>query len=136
MKTANANFRSPTVLLAQVLLADAVSCLVMALMLVFFSADLAVLLNLPSVLLWWAGAILFPSAGLMVYCAMQPAPSIFLLRLIVAGNLLWLIASLVLPITWLSPNRLGWTFLTVQAVFVAVITGFEHRAARGIKVVI
>ena len=51
--------------------------------------------------------------------------------LVVAGNLLWVLASLLLPLTGLfAPNVLGWAFLLAQAVVVLCFTWLEWKAAR------
>lgn len=46
--------------------------------------------------------------------------------MIVAGNVLWVLGSVILPITGLiAPNGLGWLFLLIQAIIVALFAGLE-----------
>lgn len=52
-------------------------------------------------------------------------------RLIVAGNVLWVVASvLVVAAGWVEPNALGLAFIAGQAVIVAALTAFEYGASR------
>ena len=56
-------------------------------------------------------------------------------QVIVAGNVLWAVGSVILPIAGLiAPNGLGWLFILGQAMVVAMFAGLEwakrpHSAA-------
>ncbi len=117
--------------LRQLLWLDAVTCLGMGLVLVVGAGWLAGLTGLPSALLVFAGALLFPSAALMAYTAGRadkPAP---LMWMIIGGNVLWIAASLALMFgPWFTPGVTGQIFIGIQALAVAVLAGLEHVAWR------
>jgi hypothetical protein len=53
--------------------------------------------------------------------------------LVVAGNGLWVVASLMLVLAgWIAPNPLGIAFIVAQALVVAVLAMLEHGALRGV----
>lgn len=115
--------------LRRLLLIDATSCALMGAALVAAADPLASLIAIPSTLLFRAGLILLPIAAFMALLARQrPVPG-WGVSLIVIGNLLWVFASLALPLSGsVSPNLLGWLFLLAQAAFVTLLTLLEHRA--------
>lgn len=115
--------------LRRLLLIDATSCALMGAALVAAADPLASLTAIPSTLLFRAGLILLPIAAFMALLARQtPVPG-WGVSLIVIGNLLWVFASLALPLSGsVSPNLLGWLFLLAQAAFVTLLTLLEHRA--------
>ena len=110
---------------------DALVCAVTGILLVGASGWIAGLTALPASLLFWAGVALFPVAVLMaVFAVAEPVPT-WASSLVIIGNLLWSVASLLLPLTGLvSPNMLGWMFLLAQAVIVLCFTWLEWKAAR------
>ncbi|MEE4010796.1 hypothetical protein V1T76_01975 [Roseibium sp. FZY0029] len=117
--------------LKMVLRLDALTCAVTGCLLVGASGWIAGLTALPAGLLFWAGLALFPVAVFMAIFAYADQVPGWASGLIVTGNLLWAVASLLLPITGLvSPNSLGWAFLLVQAVAVLCFTWLEWKAAR------
>jgi hypothetical protein len=119
----------PTVFVSRVLLLDAVTCAAMGALLTGLSSTLAPVLGLPMALLLWAGILLFPSAGLMVIAAsLKPFRSL-LCWLVVAGNVLWVVASIAV-LTELEPTPLGLAFVLVQAAAVAILAMFEWRGIR------
>ncbi|WP_157139738.1 hypothetical protein [Roseibium aggregatum] len=110
---------------------DALTCAVMGSLLIGASGWIAGLTALSAGLLFWAGLALFPVAVFMAVFAYADKVPGWASGLIVTGNLLWAVASLLLPVTGLvSPNSLGWAFLLVQAVAVLCFTWLEWKAAR------
>ncbi|UES37050.1 hypothetical protein [Roseibium aggregatum] len=110
---------------------DALTCAVMGVLLVGASGWIAGLTALPGDLLFWAGLALFPVAVFMGVFAFAGQVPVWASSLVVAGNLLWVLASLLLPLTGLiAPNVLGWAFLLAQAVVVLCFTWLEWKAAR------
>jgi hypothetical protein len=113
--------------LRNVLLIDAVTCALTGALLIFGARILAQLTAIPSALLFCAGAILIPVAAFMALTAIRSTLSPFGVWVIIAGNALWVVASVGLMIgPWIAPNVLGYAFVAGQAVVVAVLTKFEH----------
>ncbi|MCV3764010.1 hypothetical protein [Rhizobium sp. TRM95796] len=121
----------PRLTLANLLVIDAFTCAVMGVALCLFHAPVGGWTGIPGPLLFWAGAALLPVAAFMTTTALiWPAPS-RATTIAIAGNALWIVASLALPMSGaISPNPIGWAFLTTQAVFVAMLTMAEHAATR------
>ena len=110
---------------------DALTCAVMGVLLVGASGWIAGLTDLPGNLLYWAGLVLFPVAVFMAVFSFSGQVPGWASALVVIGNLLWAVISLLFPLTGLvSPNLLGWAFLLVQAIAVLVFTWLEWKAAR------
>lgn len=120
-----------TVPLAALLKLDAATCGVMGLVLVTGAAPLAGLTALPEGLLFWAGTLLCPIALFMLASALcRPVP-LWAAVFIIAGNGLWVAASLALPLAGLvAPNLLGWALLVVQAGAIMVLLVLEAQAMR------
>lgn len=116
--------------LRQVLLADALTCAAMGLVLVVSAAPLAGLLDLPAPLLFYAGLALLPIAAFMALVGLQATPPLWGVRLVILGNLAWVLASIGLPLSGtVAPNGLGLAFLLAQALAVAFLALFEYRLA-------
>jgi hypothetical protein len=123
---------SPTLLsLRNVLRFDALTCLAMGVLLLGLPSRLANLFALPPALLWWAGVVLLPCAALMWIAARRASRAPLLARLVVAGNVAWVIASIAVAVEF-NPAPLGWLFVVAQAAAVAVIAALEYRELRGI----
>jgi len=120
-----------TLTLRNVLLLDAATCLLTGVLLVLSARLLAELTAIPSALLFYAGAILIPIAVFMAVTATRAALLPLAVWVIVAGNALWVVASIGLMIgPWIAPNVWGYAFIAAQAVAVAVLTMLELDGAR------
>ena len=107
---------------------DAATCALMGAGLVSASQPLGAMLNIPAPLLFWAGLVLLPTAAFMAISAVA-TPTRWAMAVIVLGNALWTLASLLAPaVGGFSPNPLGWVFLAGQAAAVAVLTKLEFDA--------
>lgn len=116
--------------LEQLLYVDAATCIASALLMTFATEPLAHATGLPSALLSYAGASLFPIAALMVYTGARALGSA-LVWLVIAGNVLWTLACLALLLSDLvAPNTFGQLFLGAQASAVALLAWLELRATR------
>ena len=115
--------------LRRILLIDAVTCLVTGLALALFATPLSSLLGLLQPLLFYAGLALLPTAALMVGGAARAAVPVWGAWLIIAGNALWVLAS-VAVLFLLSPQPLGYAFVIAQAVAVAVLAELEYVGLR------
>ncbi|MGR3620083.1 MAG: hypothetical protein ACU0AX_11360 [Roseovarius sp.] len=115
--------------LQTILAFDAATCAAMGTLLVFASGPIAGLTEIPGSLLFFAGLLLLPVAVFMAVFARVAAVPAWAVRVIVAGNVLWVLGSVILPITALiAPNGLGWVFLLIQAAVVVLFAGFEWTA--------
>lgn len=122
--------RSPN-FLRNILLFDAATCVVMGALLTLAAGPLAGLTSIPAGLLFYAGLILFPTAGFMAFVANKALHSRPAIGLIVVGNILWVAASVWLLVggaIW--PNALGYAFIAAQAFAVAVLAELEYLASR------
>ena len=117
--------------LRTILLFDAGTCLVMGLLLIVGNALLADLTAIPSAVLLYAGGLLLPIAGFMAIVALKALHSRPALWLIIAGNGLWVLASIALIAgPWITPNLLGYGFIGLQAVAVFILMELEYTATR------
>jgi len=115
----------------RVLLVDAATCVAMGLLLSLASDMLSPLLELPSALLQYAGLSLFPIAAFMAWVAMGPNLSRLGVGLVIAGNALWVVASIVLLVSdWVDPSLLGYVFVIAQAATVVLLAELEYVGLR------
>lgn len=128
---------SPRMLsLRNVLLLDAATCVLTGALFVLGARLLGGITAIPPVLLFNAGVILIPIAAFMAVTAKRAVLSPFAVWVIVAGNALWVVASIGLMIgPWIAPNALGYGLVAAQAVVVAVLTMLELNGARSTEVV-
>lgn len=117
--------------LRAILAVDGATCVAMGASLVVAAAALAPWLGLPEPLLWWAGLVLFPSAALMLGAAAARRPPPWLVRIVVAGNAAWVLASLFVAFGPFEPTAPGRALVLVQAAVVAVLMVLEWRRLRG-----
>jgi hypothetical protein len=95
--------------------------------------SLQTIFGLPGSLLRAVGVFLLPFAAVLLLLAPRAARALGLIRLIIAGNLLWIAASLVLIVaTSATITLLGEAFVLGQAAAVAVFVYLEVRALRGV----
>ncbi len=117
--------------LQRILAADAALCAIAGLALVAGAGLAAGLLGLPPGLLRGAGLALLPVAGFVAWLARQPATPRRGVELLVALNLAWVAASLLLLVSgWVSPTGLGTAFVLAQAALVAAFAAMEAGALR------
>lgn len=116
-------------MLRRLLLLDAATCLAMGAALIFANGPIAELTGFSPDLLMGAGVVLLPCAGFMLVLARRLSPPAGGARVVVAANVLWVVASLLLPL-WpeVDPNTTGLLGLFAQAFGVAVLAALEHFA--------
>jgi len=117
----------PASTLRKVLALDAASCLAMGLAMCLTSEALSRLFALPQPLVWWAGAVLFPCAALMLLAAWPRATPAALAWLVVGGNVAWVVASVLVAAVF-APSAIGTLFVLGQAGAVAVLAWLEVRS--------
>lgn len=111
------------------LLIDGASGLVMGLELIVFGDFLARHTGLPTGFLFSAGALLLPIALYMIWAGLGRPVARIHLGIIIAGNGLWVLASLGLPV-FLALTPLGVALVLGQAAFVALMAALELRVLR------
>ena len=115
--------------LRNILALDATTCTGMGLLLVLAAGPVARLTEIPSGLLFWAGLLLLPVAAFMALVARAVPPPDWAVAVIVAANLLWVAASLILPGAGVfAPSALGWVCILAQAAGVALFSWLEWTA--------
>ena len=120
----------PASTLRKVLAFDAASCLAMGLAMCLASEALGRLFALPQPLVWWAGAVLFPCAALMLLAAWPRATPAALAWLVVGGNAVWVVASVLVAAVF-APSAIGTLFVLGQAAAVAALAFLEYRSLPG-----
>ncbi|MFZ6746683.1 hypothetical protein ACO0LC_25945 [Undibacterium sp. JH2W] len=135
MSTASSavKLHAPALSLRTVLALDALTSLVMGLLLVATSGLLSGLLDLPRDFLFMAGICLFPVAALVGFTSRtgrEKNPPALLAWIIILGNLAWFIASVLTMEVWFEPSLPGLVFVSVQALVVLAFTVLEYRGLR------
>jgi hypothetical protein len=117
--------------LRRVLLADAVVSGATGALLAGGAPFLAGLLALPEPLLWYVGLLLLPYAAFVALIATREQVHRGAVWAIVIINALWALDSIILLFTgWVAPNLLGYGFIIVQAVVVALFAELQFLALR------
>lgn len=116
-------------MIRRLLLLDAGTCLAMGAALIFANTPISESTRFAPALLMGAGLVLLPCAAFMLMLASRPSPPAGGVRLVVACNVLWALASVLLPL-WpeVDPNTAGLLGLWAQAAGVAVLAALEHVA--------
>ncbi len=110
---------------------DSATCVLMGALLVSASGLVAGVTAIPANLLFWAGLLLLPVAAFMAVLAGTVSVPALGTYLVIGGNLLWIAASLALPVAGvISPNVFGWILVLGQAVVVAGFVWAEWTAAQ------
>jgi hypothetical protein len=105
---------------------DAATCLLMGMLLMLAPGLIAGMTAISEPFLFWAGVILLPVAGFMASLSLAKHVPVWATLVVVGGNLFWAIASFLLPaLGVVTPNGLGWSFLSTQAAVVAVFAWLE-----------
>jgi len=107
--------------LRSILLIDGIVSGAMGLLLLIGAGILDSMLDLPTALLRTVGVVLIPWMILLAAIAMRRVISRSIVRIVIAVNLGWVAASILLLFTgWVEPNALGVVFILVQAMAVVV----------------
>ncbi len=118
-----------TLLLRRILAFDATVSLATGVLCLAGADVLHQWLALPVPVLRLSGVFLIVCAGFIGWLASRQQPPRALVWIVIAGNALWAIESVVsLWSGWLQPNTLGAAFVIVQALTVAGIAELEYIA--------
>jgi hypothetical protein len=113
------------------MLADAIISGATGLLMLAGASVLTSWLGVPAPLMRYAGLILLPFAAMVLYLARTPLVSRAGVRLVIALNVAWVAASiLVLVAGWIEPTTLGMAFVIFQAV---VVAGFAELQYTGLR---
>ena len=112
--------------LRNAMLIDATASAAMGLLMAAAAVPLSGLLGLPEMLLRICGVALLPYAAILAFSGTRPVINSIIVRLVIAGNLLWTVASGVLLVSgWVSPSALGYAFVLLQALAVLGFAEFQ-----------
>ncbi|QIG48268.1 hypothetical protein G5V57_11350 [Nordella sp. HKS 07] len=119
--------------LRYVLFADAVASGATGALMIAGAGFLSGLLAIPGELLFEAGLLLVPYVLFVLWTATRRTIPVAPVWLIIAGNALWTLGSIVVLLGWLAPNALGHGFVIFQAAAVGLFgllqfVGLGHRA--------
>lgn len=118
-------------LLRFALTVDAIASGASAVLLLFGTAFLTGLLGLPEELMRVAGVILVPFVMLVGYAATRAKPAEGVVWAIIAINVAWVAASvLLLAGGYVSPTTLGTAFVIAQAVAVLIFADLQYFGLR------
>lgn len=107
--------------LRSVLLVDAVVSGAVGVLFLLGAGVLDGALDIPEAFLRGVGIALLPWCALLFLVARRAVISRAAVRFVIAVNLAWVAASILLPFTgWVEPNALGVAFILVQALAVCV----------------
>lgn len=105
--------------LRSILLVDGIVSGVMGLLFLTGAGILDSVFDLPAAFLRSVGVALLPWFALLAIIATRRVINQSAVRFVIAVNLAWVAASILLPFTgWVEPNALGVTFIIVQAMAV------------------
>ncbi len=120
---------STTPLLRSALLGDAIASAGAGLLLTNAAGPMAGQFELPEMLLWGAGAVMVPYAGLAAWAGTRRAVPVMLVRTMAVISLLWAMDSLVL-LAFTAPTRLGSGFVLLQAALAGVFGALQWVGTR------
>ena len=113
------------------LLADAIASGATALLLLAGAGVLASLLGLPVALMREAGMLLIPYVALVAFVGTREHISRTAAQSVISLNVIWVAASIGLLLTdYVAPTALGYAFVIVQAVAVAVFAELQFIGLR------
>jgi hypothetical protein len=117
--------------LRRLIAVDALTCAAMGVGLLVTAGPVAAATEIPAALLFYAGLSLVPVAAFMAVVAAQPVTPPMAVGVVVAVNVLWVAASVLLLLGgWIAPNALGFAFVAGQALVVAVLVKLEFDGWR------
>ena len=123
----------PNLFLKRVLLLDAASCLGMGALLALGAGTLSPLFGLDRPLLLGAGVALLPIGLFILWIGARRTLLPAAVYLIVAGNLLWVIESVLVVRGAEAITALGTVFVLVQAAIVAGLSALEWIGLRRVR---
>jgi hypothetical protein len=123
----------PNLFLKRVLLLDAASCLGMGALLALGATPLSPLFGLDRALLFGAGGVLIPIGLFILWIGARRTLLPAAVYLIVAGNLLWVLESVLVVRGAEAITTLGTAFVLAQAAAVAGLSVLEWIGIRRLR---
>ncbi len=121
----------PSPFLRGLLIADAATSAGAGLVMVAGADALAAPLGIPAALLHYAGLALLPFAALVAVLATRPRLARGAVWAVVAVNAAWVLESILLLVAgWIDPTVLGYGFVIVQALAVAIFAELQVVALK------
>ena len=122
---------NPSLLLRRALLADAIFSGASAVLLSFGAGALAPLTNVPEPLLRETGLFLILYAALVGWLGTRPAMPKALVKVVIAGNAAWTLASIALLFSGaVTPNIWGEALVAAQAIAVGALAELQYIGLR------
>ncbi|MGE0849123.1 MAG: hypothetical protein AB7O44_05805 [Hyphomicrobiaceae bacterium] len=113
--------------LRNALLLDAAATGATGLLLIGGAGLLEGVLGLPAGLMRWAGLVLIPFVAFVAWAGTREPASQGAVALIIAVNVLWVVASVCLLVSGLvAPTLLGYAFVLAQAAVVALFAELQY----------
>ncbi|MGL4324771.1 MAG: hypothetical protein ACRCTD_12100 [Beijerinckiaceae bacterium] len=121
--------------LRTILKLDAATCFSSGLLLTLGATLLSPWLGLPAAFLFYAGLVLMPAGLFILWTALRPVLPQWALLVIIVGNVLWSVESLLLlAMPHMAPRTtLGAVGVVMQAFMVAGFALFEWRGYRTMR---
>lgn len=120
-------------ILRRVLFTDALICALFGMFLCATAAPLAAFTGLATGLLFPAGIALLPIAAFMAFTAMRRSLHVFSVQAIVAGNVVWVVGSVVALVLSPGVNSWGAALVVGQAATVAGLLTLEWIGLRRLQ---
>jgi hypothetical protein len=121
----------PSVLLRRAILGDAIFSGASAALLTLGASALAPLTNLPEALLRETGLFLIAYAALVGWLGTRPLLPKALVVVVIAGNAVWTLASIVLLFSGaVTPNLPGEAMVAIQAITVGALAELQYIGLR------
>lgn len=118
-------------LLRRVLLADATFSGTTGLILFLGASFLSEPFGLPSTMLTVVGLSLLPFSAGLIYLSSRLDRARGVIPAVIAGNLLWVVASAVVLFSgWIDPTSMGTVFVVAQAIIVALFAELQFFGLR------
>ena len=119
--------------LRRALLVDGIMTGATAVLILAASGYLERWLDVPATLLRYAGLVLIPFVAYVLFLSTRTHASRGSVWVVIAINVAWVAASIVLLLSsQIQPNALGYAFVIVQAVAVAVFAYMQRVGLRGL----
>lgn len=97
------------------------------------SGPVGELLGLESGFLVGIGAFLLLYGAFVGFLAAKPVPPTTGTKLVIEGNALWAVASIVALLLWLEPSTVGTFWIPMQAAVVGAFAALQHVSLRKLR---
>jgi hypothetical protein len=120
----------PTSFLRSMLLVDLVATIASALLLLIGAGAVDGVLGVSAPILRGAGLVLVPFGALQAWLVSRDEPPAGAVTALIAGNVVWAVASVAVLFGLLAPTAIGYGFVLVQAAGVAALAELQTVGLR------